>query len=189
MGDFTFELEPFENGTQRGKRGTVGSFGDVMVFYVKPVRQQQSQLMPRTELVAERLPQTSVTGVGTGGRPSLTRAAMEVDGVAGTLKYNAFGIRRASRALHIGYADRHYTYTYTKSMAIELRREGAHVAIKRGRFVPGVGRYRAGSAQGAVDEIDLAIAIVFEAVDTDSLSLGTALASAPFRGGTEPVGE
>lgn len=188
MGDFTFELEPFENGAQRGKRGIVGPFGDVMVFYVKPVR-QQSQAMPRTELVAERLPQTSVTGVGAGGRPSLTRAVMEVGDVAVTLKYNSFGIRRASRALHITYANRDYTYTYTTSMDIELRREGARVAIKRGRFVQGVGRYRTGSVHGAVDEVDLAIAIVFEAVDTDSLSLGTALASAPFRGGAEPVGE
>lgn len=181
MNDFTFELEPFENDAQWGMRGLIGPYGETMVFHVKPVKEHTRGAMLRTHLVSEHLPETYVDGIGMGGRPSTVKATMQVGGVAGTLKYNSFGLRRTSRALHITYSGRLYTYSYTKGLNVELSRSGAQVAIKTGRFVRGTGHYRNGSIQGAVDEVDLAIAIVFEAVDTGPLSPGTALLSAPLR--------
>ena len=189
MNDFTFELEPFENDAQRGMRGMVGPFGDVMAFYVKPVRPGNAGAYLRAHLVSEHLPETFVDGVGMGGQPSLTRAVIEVGGVQGTLKYNRLGLRRASRALHITYADREYVYTATRGMGAELSCPGAKVTFRTGEFVSQSRIPSSRIGEGSRGRGRPAIALVFEAVDTDSLSLGTALASAPFRGGNEPVSD
>jgi len=181
--DFGFELEPFKNQAQEGLSGTVGVYGRVQVFYVKPVRPRQGGEIFRTEVVSEHLPETHLSGIGMGGKPYLSKkAVLSVGGLEARLVYNVLGFRRTSRALHIGLGDREYTYTSTGSYAFELRRDKARVVSSQGKWVREAGGwYRHGAVQGGVDETDLAVALVFEAVDVSWLSVGGALWSAPFR--------
>jgi hypothetical protein len=133
-------------------------------------------------LVSEYLPETYFTGTGMGGQPSLAKGRMHVDQTQLDVAYNWRGIRRASRALHLRYEDRAYTYAAKGTrQGVELSRDGAKVTLKNGTFVSGVGFHRVGSTQGAVDQVDLAIALVLEAVDVESLTLGGAISGAPFK--------
>lgn len=182
--DLRFELEPFDNQAQSGLSGTVDGYGQVRVFHVKPVRPPQPQDVFRTELVGEHLPEAYLAAKGLGGQPSLGKSAvLGVDGVTGTLSHNALGVRRASRAVRIGLGDRAYTYAATPGFSnrVELRRDGARVSFANGKLVPGLGARRLGAAHGAVDAVDLAIALVLEGVDVSSLTLAGTLAHAPFR--------
>ncbi len=182
--DLRFELEPFDDEAQRGLSGTVDGYGRIRVFHVKPVRPPQPRDVFRTELVGEHLPQAHLSGKGLGGQPSLGRsAALSVDGVTGTLAHNTLGVRRSSRAVRIGLGGRAYSYAATPGFSnrVELRRDGARVAFSNGKLVPGLGARRLGSAHGAVDAVDLAIALVLEGVDVSSLTLAGTLAQAPFR--------
>jgi hypothetical protein len=179
--DFTFELVPFENEAQGGTRGTIGPYGDAQAFFVKPTRPTQASEIFRSELVSEHLPETYFAGVGMGGQPSLTKGRMRVGETKVEVSYNSRGISRVSRALHLRYEDRAYTYEVKKGSAVELSRAGARVGLKNGKHLPPVGFHRLGSTKGAVDEVDLAIALVLEAVEIASLTLGGAIAISPFR--------
>ncbi|MFI0895415.1 hypothetical protein [Streptomyces sp. NPDC020983] len=182
-GGFDFELEPYKDGPEHGVRGTVGSFGRVQIFHT--VGKWKSGDVFRASLTGERLPATSLTSRGIGGEPSVTNAAsLDVGGVTADLRYNMLGISRAQRALRIRLADRVYRLTKTAAPGgSELRREGVRVTLANGRRAGGPGslRMRNGAVRGRADATDLAVALIFEATSVSSLSVGSALVSAPFK--------
>jgi hypothetical protein len=172
MSDLTFELEPFENTAHRGYRAAVGPFGDATAYNIKPVTPDQPKMTLRAQLVSERLPEAHLDAIGVAGRPSVYKAALEIDGTPAKLKYNSYGLTRTARALHIQYADRKYTYMYTTSLytSIELRRPGVRITTKNGRSSKMYDGYRDVVAEGDVDELDLALTILFEVVSTQPLA-------------------
>ncbi|MFJ2953271.1 hypothetical protein [Streptomyces sp. NPDC087270] len=190
MSGLTFELEPFRNEAQEGFRGVAGPYGDTMAYYVKSVRDHQPNATLRAQLVSEHLPEAHVDGIGMGGQPSPYKATLEVDGITGKLKYNSYGLTRAARALHITYADRTYTYAYTRTLRTdtELRRRGARITLTNGRRIRGTGQVRKVTTHGDTDEVDLAIALVFEAVATDPLDPTAAPLYGLFRSDTNGDG-
>ncbi|NUP66658.1 MAG: hypothetical protein HOW71_31300 [Nonomuraea sp.] len=176
-----FELEPYNTREKYGLTGTVGGFGQVDVFYVRPVNHRPGDLL-RSEVVGEHLPETYVTGIGMGEPYMSRKATLSVGGVIGKLAYNVLGLRRESRALHVSLADRTYTYASTgDKQAVELRRAEARVTFRDGAHVRRAGYRRIGTVTGPVDATDLAVALVFERVDVAWLSVGGVLRTAPFR--------
>ncbi|WP_329364702.1 hypothetical protein OG896_11455 [Streptomyces sp. NBC_00669] len=171
MTDLIFELEPFENEAHKGVRGVVGAYGDTMVYNIKPARPQGSNEILHAHLASEYLPEARLGGIGVSGQPSPYKASLEVGGAPARLTYNSYGLTRSSRALRIKYLERAYTYTCLKSLTrnAELRRPGMHVTVTTGKYVPKLGDRRHGTAEGDFDEVDLAVALVFEAVTIDPL--------------------
>ncbi|BBB00101.1 hypothetical protein RVR_7002 [Actinacidiphila reveromycinica] len=190
MSDLTFELEPFENEAHKGFRGTAGPYGEVMAYHIKPVAPNRGKIVLRSQLVSEHLPEAHLDAIGAGGKPSVYQATLEIDGTPAKLRYNSYGLTRAARALHITYADRAYTYRYTTSLHanIELSRPGLRITTKDGRRVKKVGVCRDVSAQGVVDELDLALAVLFEVVSTEPLVPVVAALYASDRASANRVG-
>lgn len=126
-------------------------------------------------------PETTFRGKRRMGRPSLFKAELTLDGRPAELRFNGRALRKEDRALRIAYEGREYVYSVEElgSVAV-LKREGVRVSIGPGRHVPPATTFRAGTATGPVDAVDLAIAIVLEEVDTDVLTLGGAVMSSPF---------
>ncbi|WP_433891654.1 hypothetical protein [Streptomyces sp. CA-111067] len=132
--------------------------------------------------MSEHLPEASFTAPGMTGQPSLAKGKMRVGETQVEVSYNVHGVSRASRALHLRYEDRAYTYeSKPGGEAVELRRDGARIAMANGKHRRYVGFPRIGTAWDGVDEIDLAIALVLEAVEVSSLSLGGVIAITPWR--------
>jgi hypothetical protein len=179
--DVDFELEPYNNQAQRGLAGSLGRYGQVRVFYAKPIQRQPSAPC-RTEVVGEQLPETTLTGPGSGGKPHLSRqAVLSVGGTTAELVYNARAFRRTARALHIGLGDREYLYSSAGSDDFVLRRGTVQMMSRAGGWVVSKGARRHLSVHGPADETDLAVALVFEKVDVSPLSISGVLWNAPVR--------
>ncbi|MGX1542311.1 hypothetical protein [Streptomyces adustus] len=133
------------------------------------------------ELFGECLPHTEYTGIGS-GYPSLSGAKLSVAGQDVSLRHNSLGLNRHTRALKLSYQDRSYTYTATGyAKPSQLVRDGVQITVGPGSTgSPRDRGVRTGYAVGTVDAVDLALALIFEVVDTSTLTLGGALVSAPF---------
>jgi hypothetical protein len=190
MPHFTFELEPFDNQAQQGHRGTVGPYGEVMAFHIKPVGPTRPNQMMRVEMLAEHLPEVRIEGIGVEGRPSLHKGTIHIGGTPGTLAYNSLGMTRAARALHIEHGARQWTFMYTKRLTDdkELRRPGMRIAARAGVPVDRVGIGRHFTVHGDADETDLAIAIALQRVDCSPLMPGVAVFSAYMRSAANSAG-
>ena len=193
MNGFTFTLDPYVIEPERkgagaarvGRRGIVGPFGEVAVEYVEPVPGPGGEHRSSSEVRGDAVPLVRFTGRVLGGPPSLDGGRLTVDGAPVSLAFNARGLTNEARALHLGYAGRDLTYT---SQGLhkggELRGEGIRIVLEPGAAVR-IGRARqkatVGSAEGPVDAVAVALAVLFEEVDTYLLTLGGAAAAAPFR--------
>ncbi|MFR9795397.1 hypothetical protein ACL02U_05720 [Streptomyces sp. MS06] len=132
----------------------------------------------RTVLTGEQFPEAVFSGGGTGGVPSLDGGWLQIDGVPVRIDLRVKGVRKGSRRLDMWYLDRQYTYRSGGS--------GREAVLSRGPVrvtIDGVtgkaGVERSGSAEGGADATDLAVAIVFEQVDTACLTLSGALLAIP----------
>ncbi|MEV0125027.1 hypothetical protein AB0I16_26420 [Streptomyces sp. NPDC050703] len=193
-----FELIPFSSGSgtrRSGAKGTgtkdevptaglsgdVGRFGNVTVERC-PLYRPAEKGMDTVRLSGPGFPETIFRGKRRSGQPSLSRAELTLAGRPAELRFNARALRKEDRALRISYEGREYVYsTEGLGKAKVLTRADVRVAMEPGQYVPaGAGTKRTGTATGPVDAVDLAVAVVLEAVDTDVLTLsGTALSS-PF---------
>ncbi|MFT2016134.1 hypothetical protein ACMA1D_09865 [Streptomyces sp. 796.1] len=91
-----------------------------------------------------------------------------------------WGLTRRSRALRIEVLGRDYVYVELgRRRRHELRRDGARVRMTRSSWhLP---KSVGGTWHGPVDAVDIGLAILFEAVNTRSLSGWGAVASGPGR--------
>ncbi|MGA5893805.1 hypothetical protein [Streptomyces venetus] len=180
-----FELMPYSVSAKKelpkaGVKGGVGHFGSVYVERC-PLYRPLENGMETARLSGPAFPETVFRGKRRSGKPSLFKAGLTLDGRHAELRFNARALRKESRALRVTYEGRKYVYFSEEwgSMNV-LEREGVRVSIEPGRHVPPATTFRAGTATGPVDAVDLAIAIVLEEVDTEILTLGGAALSSPF---------
>lgn len=178
MENATFRLEGFEDSYFTGWRGVLGEFGHVTV-------QRKGGAFGAyrgfAELFGDRLPFTEYSGLGS-GYPGLAEGELTVGGEGVRLSFNPRGIKRSSRALKLSYQDRSYTYTSLGfAKPAQLARDGLEITISPGsEESPRDFSLRSGKIVGVADSVDLAIATIFEVVDTAVLTLGGAIATAPF---------
>ncbi|MFD9356749.1 hypothetical protein [Streptomyces sp. NPDC060031] len=174
---FEFELEPLDPRQAFGFRGVVGPYGSVEASTPAPGRRERPS--QEVHLKGEGFPETVFSG-GAHDRPSLDGGRLKVDGTVVDLDLVVKGVRKGRRWLEIGFRDRSYKYTGDLGSVARLTREGATVSFTQGRFVRGIGLARVGKTEGAVDAVDLAIAIVLETVDRSCMSTTGALFAIPF---------
>ncbi|MCX4882786.1 hypothetical protein [Streptomyces sp. NBC_00847] len=173
--DFEFDLTPTMTCDIQGFRGRIGPFGEVDVRSVLATGTTQHN---QTVLKGEKFPEAVFSGGGTGGVPSLDGGWLQVDGISVRIDLRVKGVRKGSRWLDIWYLDRQYTYRSAgQGKEAVLSRGSVSVTIDRAVGKPGV--ERVGKAVGGADGTDLAIAIVFEQVDTACLTLSGALLAIP----------
>lgn len=181
MSDYSFELLPFAHPARDGWTGPVGEFGEVTVHYERAFSAKET--IGQARLYGPGFPDGLFRGRGP-GMPTLREPYMYIDGEKVEVSYNSLGVRRSARALHLKFRDRSYTYT---SLGInkeaELRRPGIKVTVGPGRRTERPHRelVTAGRVEGDADPVDLAFALIFEAVDTSSLTLGGVAMMAPLK--------
>ncbi|MFG3287961.1 hypothetical protein ACGF3G_04010 [Streptomyces sp. NPDC048179] len=178
MENATFKLEGFREPFFTGWRGVLGDFGHVTV---QRKGRASGAYRGFAELFGGLLPFTEYSALGS-GHPGLAEGILTVGGEDVQLSYNTRAIKRISRALKLSYRGRSYTYTslgYAKP--VQLTRDGLGITIAPGsEESPRDMSLRSVKIVGAADPVDLAIALIFEVVDTAVLTLGGAIATAPF---------
>jgi hypothetical protein len=163
-------------------RGVVGGLGTVEL--VVPAL-EVVPLLDRTTLAGamvtgENIPMSSFTGLWYGGRPRLAAGKLSVAGQRAAFSRRAWRTSRSGRALRIRAVGREYRYRETTNRRHHvLERPEAQVAVSRSSWADP--RNISGSARGAVDSVDISLAILFEGVYTRNLSLRGAVISAPGR--------
>ncbi|WP_380790255.1 hypothetical protein ACFE3N_04690 [Streptomyces albidoflavus] len=189
MSELSFELRRSANTvTSREQRhvafwrGTVGQLGTVELVVpaleVVPVGDRDTNAAAVT---GESVPPSSFTGLAYGGRPRLARGRLHVAGQEAALSRNAWRTSRGGRALRIRVVGREYRYQERGNRRHHvLERAGAQVKTARSSASVASETLR-GTAGGAVDSVDLSLAILLEGVYTRNLSLRGALISAPGR--------
>lgn len=180
MSDYSFELKPFSNPSRDGWVGSVGEFGEVTIHYERAFSRKET--IGQARLYGPGFPDGLFRGKGS-GMPSLRDPYMFVDGERVEVSYNTLGLRRSARALRMEFRDCSYTYT---SLGInkksELIRPGVKITVGPGQRLSKSHNELAvtGQVQGEASPVDLAFALIFEAVDTSSLTLGGVAMMAPL---------
>ncbi|MFT2018062.1 hypothetical protein ACMA1D_19800 [Streptomyces sp. 796.1] len=180
MSSFSFELTPFSHPDRTGWSGPVGDFGTVTVHY--ELTKSSKEKIGQARLYGDGFPDGLFRGRGP-GMPTLDDPYMYIGGERVDVAYNARGLRRRARALQLTQGERHYTYTSLGlGKSSELRRDGVRIVVGPGRQVDEAAdtHVSAGVVTGSADATDMAFALLFEAVDTSSLTLSGAVISAPF---------
>ncbi|WP_326656391.1 hypothetical protein [Streptomyces sp. NBC_00385] len=177
--EIAFELEPYSTKEEEGRAGTAGAFGEIAVasprgkWRDKPV-DNSTEIRVR----GEKLPEVLYRAVGR-PRPGLKDARLLIDGVPVELAFNERAFRNSARALQLTFQGRAYAYTVTGAeKGSVLRRTGMEISIIRGEGRGRKGRSSVGTIAGEADGIDLALAVIFEEVDTFALTSGGAAIAA-----------
>ncbi|MFJ2819419.1 hypothetical protein [Streptomyces sp. NPDC087294] len=173
--DFEFELTPIMTRDAQGVRGKIGPFGEVDVRSILAVGTTQHN---QTVLAGERFPETVFSGGGSGGVPSLDGGWLQLNGVPVRIDLRVKGVRKGSRWLDMWYLDRQYTYK-SGGQGKEAVLSRGSVTVTIDRAVGRQGVERVGKAEGEADATDLAMALIFEQVDTACLTLTGALLAIP----------
>lgn len=180
MSEFQFELEwyrgkklPGHAEKVHGLTGTVGAFGDVTVEveWRKPGL-KGGHRQYETRLYGERMPDVVFRTVGP-PKPSLRNARFDVAGERVPLDYNAKALRNKDRALRMTCQGRSYEYVVAGfERGATLSRPGVEITMTRGKNPRGKGHGSFGTVTGAAeaDALDLALAIVFEHIETRELT-------------------
>lgn len=178
MSELYFELKPFSTKTETGRKGTVGRFGEVTVSYPRKGWSDNASTLIELQLRGERLPPATYTSVGT-NRPTLKEFQFLLDGHPVELHFNRRGLRNKDRAMKVACRGRSYEYIVagTKKGSV-LRRTDLKITMVRAKNTSGKGISSFYTVTGEADEIDLALAIVFEEVDTFDLTKFGATAAA-----------
>ncbi|MFG3100133.1 hypothetical protein ACGFZL_06395 [Streptomyces sp. NPDC048182] len=174
-----FVLGAYRQQKVHGRTGIVGEFGEV-TYTVERRKGAVRRSGPHYEvrLHGERVPEVLYRTIGP-GRATLTNARLSVDGEPVSMMFNSRAFRSSSRALHLQYAERTYEYVVRGfERGSVLSRPGVQVVITHGKSPYGKGMSAFGTATGDADGIDLALAIVFEGVDTQELTPSGAVSDA-----------
>ncbi len=176
MNEIMFELSPFSTKEEEGRAGTAGPFGDVTVSVPRRKRRDKNvSNYTEVRVHGEHIPEVLYRALGR-PRPHLKDARLLIDGASVELDFNKNALRNKSRALKLTHQGRTYEYAVTGNRkGAVLRRTGAEITISREKSTTGKGVSSFGTASGNVEAIDLALAVVFEEVDTfDLTSFGAA---------------
>ncbi|MER5299046.1 hypothetical protein ABT039_06225 [Streptomyces lasiicapitis] len=178
MAEFQFELEwyrgrklPGHAAKVHGLAGTVGPFGDVTVEveWRKPGL-KGGHRQYETRLYGERMPDVVYRTVGP-PRPSLRNARFDVAGERVRLDFNAKALRNSSRALRMTCQGREYEYAVARfERGATLSRPGVEITMTNGKGSRGKESASFGAVTGDADAVDLALAIVFEHIETRELT-------------------
>jgi hypothetical protein len=139
------------------------------------------------------MPVVSYQTVGP-GRPTIRNARLTIDGDLVKLDFNSKGLRNTSRALRLTYQGRRYEYVAARlAEGGTLTRTGVLISLTRGKNSAGKGMSSFGAVTGEADAVDLALAILFEEVDTLELTTSGGVSAALNRllnpRSNEPTGE
>lgn len=188
MNEFAFELKRFTNNVTSAEqtpvtfwRGTVGGLGGVeLIVPALEVMDVRERGRGGAMVTGENIPQSSFTGLWYGGRPRLAEGRLSVAGQDAAFSRSAWRLSRRSRALRVWAVGREYRYREaTNRRRHVLERPQSQVTMTRSSWKnPDT---ISGTAHGAVDSVDISVAILFEGVYTRNLSLRGALISAPGR--------
>ncbi|MFH8368631.1 hypothetical protein [Streptomyces sp. NPDC018031] len=177
---------PHDEPSKSGFRGTVEGLGEVVVEHEGVGRRDGGPQRTRVEVRGAAVPAVVLTGRAVwGDLPSLDQAELTVDGVAVPLKLNLLGAKKTQRALRFAHRNRSYTYSLLpkgRREGAELRRDQVCVRMEYFKNRKGLRTTRGtrGTISGTADALDVALAVLFEQVDTNLLSLAGAAATAPF---------
>lgn len=189
MSQFSFELQRYTNTVTSSEqahvtfwRGTVGGLGPVEL--IVPALEVVAVTEPRglvgAMVTGENIPMASFKGVRYGGRPRLAAAKLSVAGQHAAFTRKTLRASRGARALRIWAVGREYRYREEGNRLHHvLERPESRIAMSRSSW-RGPERIT-GTAHGAVDSVDISLAVLFEGVYTRNLSLRGALISAPGR--------
>lgn len=182
MDNFHFELIPFRDGQGAGRRGTVGDFGEVTVLRPTASRNRRDgPTASRTLVMGDGVPEAVFRGRGA-GMPGFQGATLHVKGSSVAMERNPLGVRPKSRALQLDYQGRKFSYThFGVSKGSELKSESGKVTLAPGRHIRRTGTVTAGVASGDLDALSLVLAVIFEEVNTSSLTLSGAASMVPIR--------
>ncbi|MEU0245992.1 hypothetical protein ABZ192_16935 [Streptomyces sp. NPDC006235] len=189
MSQFSFELERFTNTVtsmnQRHVncwRGDVGGLGPVELVVpaleVVPVSERAEY--EGAMVTGQNIPMSSFKALRYGGRPRVAEGKMSVAGQHVSFTRNTLRMSRGARALKIWAVGREYRYREEGNRRHHVleRPESRVVMTRSSASDPEI---ISGTAHGAVDSVDISIAILFEGVYTRNLSFRGALISAPGR--------
>ncbi|WP_428934662.1 hypothetical protein [Streptomyces sp. ACT015] len=190
MTDVRFELRPFFGRGVHGRAGVVGGVGRVTVEVVR--RKKSGRAGP---------PQSDVRVSGDGvpdvvyqplwtSRPTIRNARLSVGGAPVRLAFNRRAVRNEARGLTFEAAGRAYRYVAGKGgWGGTLTRDGVVVALTLGKNPAGQGMSSFGEVTGPADGTDLALAALFEEVDTLEITVTGAVTGVVHRMLTPRVSE
>ncbi|MEU5221168.1 hypothetical protein AB0G55_00605 [Streptomyces toyocaensis] len=163
-------------------RGTVGRLGSVEL--IVPALEVVSTSDPRgivgAMVTGDSLPTSSFKGLRYGGLPRMAEGKLNVAGQHASFTRKTLRISRRARALKIWAVGREYRYREEGNRRHHvLERPESQVTMARSSGVNP--ENISGTAYGAVDSVDLSVAILFEGVYTRNLSFRGAVISAPGR--------
>ncbi|MFH8500270.1 hypothetical protein [Streptomyces coeruleorubidus] len=189
MSQFSFELERFTNTVtsmnQRHVncwRGDVGGLGPVELVVpaleVVPVSERAEY--EGAMVTGQNIPMSSFKALRYGGRPRVAEGKLSVAGQHASFTRKTLRMSRGARALKIWAVGREYRYREEGNRRHHVleRPESRVVMARSSASDPEI---ISGTAHGAVDSVDISIAILFEGVYTRNLSFRGALISAPGR--------
>ncbi|MDL2077660.1 hypothetical protein QNN03_14565 [Streptomyces sp. GXMU-J15] len=129
-------------------------------------------------LYGGRIPEITYQSRGV-GRPTLKDPLLLLGEHTVELDFNKHAFRAKARALKLAHQGRTYEYVATgANKGGTLRGSAVEITTTRNKNPTGKGVSTFGSATGEVDAIDLALAILFEEVDTFDLTSFGATATA-----------
>ncbi|WP_405671032.1 hypothetical protein [Streptomyces sp. NBC_01530] len=123
---------------------------------------------------------STFAGLPDGGRPRLARGSLSVAGQDAAFTRKTLRSSKRARALRIWAVGREYRYREEGNRRHHvLERPESRIVMARSSWADP--KNISGTAHGAVDSVDISLAILFEGVYTRNLSLRGALISAPGR--------
>ncbi|WP_078913957.1 hypothetical protein [Streptomyces sp. NRRL S-37] len=189
MSQFSFDLQRYTNtATSREQtrvtfwRGTVGQLGSVelVVPALEIVAVSEPREMIGAMVTGDSIPMSSFKGIRYGGRPRLAEGKLSVAGQHASFTRKALRMSRSGRALKIWAVGREYRYREEGNRRHHvLERPESRIAMTRSSTVNP--ERISGVAYGAVDSVDISVAILFEGVYTRNLSFRGAVISTPGR--------
>lgn len=189
MSQFAFDLQRHTNTiTSREQahvtfwRGTVGQLGlvELIVPALEVVALSEPREMMGAMVTGENIPMSSFKGIRYGGRPRLAEGKLSVAGQHASFTRKTLRMSRSARALKIWAVGREYRYREKGNRRHHvLERPESRITMTRssGANPESI----SGVAYGAVDSVDISVAILFEGVYTRNLSFRGAVISAPGR--------
>ncbi|MFF4837879.1 hypothetical protein [Streptomyces sp. NPDC001315] len=163
-------------------RGDVGRLGPVelVVPALEAVSVADRSSRKGAMVTGENIPVSAFTGLPYGGRPRLARGRLSVAGQDAAFSRKTLRTSRGGRALRIWAVGREYRYREEGNRRHHvLERPESRIVMARSSWTDP--RSISGTAHGAVDSVDISLAVLFEGVYTRNLSLRGALISAPGR--------
>ncbi|MFE3151212.1 hypothetical protein ACFXJ6_31850 [Streptomyces sp. NPDC059218] len=170
MSEIKFELKPFTTKKESGRKGLVEPYGEVSLGYARKKWSTSTANPIELRLHGTNIPDATYTSLGA-HRPTLKNPHLLLDSTPVEMSFKSRAFRKKDRVLRLSWLDRTYDYTVTgANKGSILRRPGVEVSIERKKNSSGKGLSSWGTATGESDAIDLALAIIFEEVDTMDLT-------------------